>query len=730
MNQTTLQLRGCSPTPLAHYLKALGILRLVSEQADAEAMGWWQNDVFCLRSKLDAEALVRFFLEEYKPTPLVGPWGARSGFFPSASERSAREALDQILASEQPRLVPFQSAITAVHSVLAELGLAEKADSDDEKLQLLQMCRAKLDDDLLPWLDAVYVLLNEGRAFPPLLGTGGNEGSGSYMSGFAQQVVAVIENRSWDAALRPAIFGDVAVGVGDKQTPGHFFPDAAGGPNAAAGFDGAVGTNPWDYLLTLEGTLLFAASAVKQLEEHADGNLAFPFCVRPAGVGYASADIADEAAARAEMWFPLWTRPTTRSELEALLGEGRATVNRRKVRNGIDFARAVASLGVDRGVSRFERFGFQQRNGLSYFAIPLGTFDIPKQEVAAASLLDPLDRWLDRFRRAATGKQAPARAGRALRQLESSILGLCQRGDSAAVQAVLVALGEAEAAIAISKQLREGERGSGISPVPMLSNDWLFKANDQTCEFRLAAALASVTHDQVGPLRRHLEPIDKTSWKSAYPKWAKEGNDPGMVWGGGNLVRNLNAVLARRFVEVLQQGKERNERELLTPVGGRQPASLGDITAFINGQVDDLRIEALVRGLMLIHWSRFSNDRVERLRGPRHPVPDAAYSLLKLCHLPFKLDDQLIPLAPQLTRRAIGGDGAEATRLAARRLRAAGLPPAVEVVPCTRQRAHRVAAALMFPISIRDAQRLVALVLRRDQFAEDVKPIDPVSAVT
>lgn len=31
------KLDGCAPTPLAHYLKALGILRLVAEQADPNA---------------------------------------------------------------------------------------------------------------------------------------------------------------------------------------------------------------------------------------------------------------------------------------------------------------------------------------------------------------------------------------------------------------------------------------------------------------------------------------------------------------------------------------------------------------------------------------------------------------------------------------------------------------------------------------------------------------------
>ena len=45
-------LKGCSPAPLANYLKALGILRLVGEQADKQARGWWEGEYFCLLTKV------------------------------------------------------------------------------------------------------------------------------------------------------------------------------------------------------------------------------------------------------------------------------------------------------------------------------------------------------------------------------------------------------------------------------------------------------------------------------------------------------------------------------------------------------------------------------------------------------------------------------------------------------------------------------------------------------
>ncbi|WP_442505353.1 type I-G CRISPR-associated protein Cas8g1/Csx17 [Novipirellula sp. SH528] len=721
----TINLKGCSPTPLAHYLKALGVLRLVAEQADSSALGWWKNDSFWLRSKLDEVELATFFLEDYSPTPLVGPWGARSGFFPASSEKSAREAIEAILASDMSRFQSFQSAVVSVQVILADLGLSEKADSDEDKLNLLKACRANLNDDLLKWLDAVYVLLNDGRAFPPLLGTGGNEGSGSYMSGFAQQVVSVILKRQWDHALRGAIFDTATTGIKDKQTPGHFHPEAAGGPNATSGFDGSVGLNPWDYILALEGCLLFAASTVKRLDSKDDGSLSFPFCVRPSGVGYQSSDLSDESSTRAEMWFPLWDSPTSLVEVEQVLGEGRATISGRNARNGIDFARSVASLGIDRGISEFQRYGFQQRNGLSNFAIPLGRFVVPQQEISTAGLLAPLDHWLDRFRRAATGKTAPARAGRALRQLESSILNLCRRGDAADVQATLIALGEAEASVALSKQLRDGSMGSGINPLPLLSDDWLVKSYDGTCELRLAAALASITHATVGPIRRHLEPIDSKTWRSRYPKWASDASDPAIVWTSGSLTNNLIAVLNRRMIDVMKGGKDEASNELLAPLRGRLVATLPDIAAFIDGTVNDERIESLFKALCLIDFPQSKDGFARVMQSLRCPqagrtLPDAGFGLLKLCYLPHKLNDVAIVLTPRILRRAMLGDGADATRLASRRLTASGFVPAADTLSMSRQHAQRTAAALMFPISKQDAKRLARRVLRQTEPSDDV----------
>ena len=82
-----LTLNGCAPTPLASYLKALGVLRLISSPAnhisgataDPGARGWWENERFHLRTTLSRDALLHFFLDEYAPSPIIAPWNGGSG---------------------------------------------------------------------------------------------------------------------------------------------------------------------------------------------------------------------------------------------------------------------------------------------------------------------------------------------------------------------------------------------------------------------------------------------------------------------------------------------------------------------------------------------------------------------------------------------------------------------------------------------------------------------------
>src|SRR5205823_3326689 len=105
-------LKGCSTEPMAGYLKSLAVFRLVSEQADSRARGWWEGNSFRLESIFDESGLVDFFLDAYSPTPIVAPWNGGSGF----GEGDRRVGIDAIMASNSPRLSEYRRTIRDVFS--------------------------------------------------------------------------------------------------------------------------------------------------------------------------------------------------------------------------------------------------------------------------------------------------------------------------------------------------------------------------------------------------------------------------------------------------------------------------------------------------------------------------------------------------------------------------------------------------------------------------------------
>jgi CRISPR-associated protein Csx17 len=703
-----LKLTGCAPIPLAHYLKALGILRLVAEQLDANVKALWRDDCLELQTGVTRDALVKFLGSDFRPSPVLAPWNGGSGFYP----KDNNQALVAIEESTIDRLAAFRAGIAAARRGLEALGLTVKPEGE-AKARLLHSCRNSFPESALDWLDAVLVIGQEGAKFPPLLGTGGNDGRLEFTNNFMQRITEVIdvatgeptpESKRW---LLAALFGETAPGLTTKAPIGQFFPGAAGGANATSGFDGPSAVNPWDFILMIEGALLFAATSVRRLESSGDGALVYPFCVRQTGVGYASAAGADESDARCEMWFPLWERPVSLPELRAIFGEGRAQVRGRPARNGVDFAQAVVTLGVDRGISAFQRYGFQVRNGLSYFATPLERLVVRRNQ--RADLLADIEVWHDRLRQKAGPKanpEPPASVARALNQLERRILELCRDGGRGTLLAVLASLGAAERALAKSFRWTTTNY---LQPLRDLSPQWLDLADDGSTEFRLASAVASVGT----PLgrdwlwfRQHLEPITMGFTESrSWANWAEQsGND--VVWHDGDLVAALNAILSRRLVRFEKAGTG-GWCEIAT-----RYARLDDITAFIEGRLNEGFLADLLWGIACIGHGELGSRDVEASAGSKSAdgggaaVPTALYALIKLCHHGATAGEQRIPLVPAIAHRAMNGDGKGASELAARRLTASGCRPLVKLLPVSGDVARRTAAALLFPISNRDFQIL------------------------
>jgi CRISPR-associated protein Csx17 len=460
----------------------------------------------------------------------------------------------------------------------------------------------------------------------------------------------------------------------------------------------------------IEGALLFAAASVKRLESGDTGALAYPFCVRQAGVGYASSTSADESASRAEMWLPVWTqRAVNLSELRAVFSEGRAQVGGRAARNGVDFARAVVGMGVERGLDEFQRYGFQVRNGLSYFATPLTRITTRKN--AGVDLLSDVDVWLDRYRRAATKDGAPASVRRALSVLEARIMDLCVSHTKDRVLAVFVALGQCQAAATRSLKWATDPK-TYLMPLQGLRKAWLEHGWHRP-EFRLAASLASM-RGKFGKewltLRGHLEQVEtfmKDKANVGY-RWAENPSND-VQWSAAPLPDVLNDILARRLI--LTEDPPHSRSEVW--------ASLADIKAFIEGETDDALLSDLLWSMSLVNWGEKGGLPSYQ---PERVVAPTLYAILKLCFPPVQkeLPESILPVpaVPAIHRHAANGNGTEAAGLALRRLRASGYRPLIRQLPVQGAHAIRTAAALLFPISNHTLEDICKQTTRPEKEAE------------
>ncbi|MEI6537618.1 MAG: hypothetical protein WCN98_19905, partial [Verrucomicrobiaceae bacterium] len=103
--------------------------------------------------------------------------------------------------------------------------------------------------------------------------------------------------------------------------------------------------------------------------------------------------------------------------------------------------------------------------------------------------------------------------------------------------------------------------------------------------------------------------------------------------------------------------------------------------------------------------------------------PPALYALLKLCFSRHELRGAQVPIIPAIHQRARAGDGLQASTLAARRLRASGLAPAIDRIPVQGASVIRSAAALIFPLTEGDLSSIAECVLRPTEQQTQTTPV-------
>ena len=697
-----LVLAGCRTTPLGGYLGALGLLRAVTRLLDPAATGRWEQRCFVLGSRFDTtDDLVEALLARFEPEAIVSPWNAGSGFAGNGKNPTAERALQAVRDSTDLRLAPLRDAVQAGDRVVA-LG----RERDAGKPEVLLLCRNEFPDHALPWLDAAVALGPDGEAaYSRLLGTGGNLGrqdlSATYLARL-QSVLTDGRSRGWLHAVL----------TGDESTPylrdavGQFDPGRAGGiqssPLGKADDMGFV--NPWAFLLTVEGALLFATAVVRRHGTD-DGagysKVALPFQVRASAAGHATAAAGEDALG--ELWAPEWPAPARLDEVTHLLAEGRAEWQARPARSGLDFARAVATLGVDRGIAAFERYLFVDRLGQSPLAVPAGRIEVTERR--GVELLAELDSWLDDLRRT----MLPSTVDVRVRGVEQALFEHARSGEPAELAEVFVALGRCHESVSRSGSVRRAVRPLVLRNGDGLLGALLPAARDDGA-LRVALALATARDGTAAPPLGGLRPLLAPVAADRVPRWTARSVPASLATG----LAGALAEVAR--LRGMPGAVDDPPGDLVPAVRGVRIAwhrglvlRAGDAAALVDGSLDGQRGADLLAGLLTVGWPR--TDRT--LPGSGNDADPALDVLLPftgtgLLRVPTDSGTKNVLLrpGPQWPVLLAAGRIAEVLGDAARRLRIAGLRHVIDPRPADRD---PVALAAVLLLRIADPDRAAAL---------------------
>ena len=652
----TTILPGIRPEPLASYLAGLGLIRVLAEQADKDLTAAWTPQGLAITTAVTD--IATWLAAEYVPTPVVSPWNNGSGF--GAKDKEPLRVLETLLTHPSLRFDPLREAIRLARQVMRR--------PHDDKASLVRDFRNRCPESVLPWIDATVVLADQDTLFPPLLGTGGNDGRLDFSTNFHQRLLDIIDTEKSAAMARDLLTGTEVEQLASAAI-GQFDPASAGGPGSSKFGAADSLVNPWGYVLFVEGALMFAASAVRR-NQFAAGRAAIPFTVS------ASPDGSDSGAAneesRGELWAPQWSRELAYPEIRQLFGEARASWRGRQARRATDFYAATRTLGVARGIDRFTRFGLQRRNGLAFAAVPLATVDVrANPDVALAA---DLEDWASRF-----SGDTPAAVGEAARRFQCAHLKYVRDGGQDRLVHMLAALTALERAVGRSGRTRENV------PVRRPPNAGKFLqvlAAAPAPELRVAVGLASATD-----LRRLFLPIDQNG------RWSPSPVIPGFI------VRPLPQVLADVLIWRSRQGTVLSQ--------GGIPVPAGDLHDFAAGRLNDRKLELYLSACLALSWR--SVDRQWADAEGIIPVPTLGV-LQPLAAGLTAGDGITLTLAPDWAALLVAGKIAHVHREAAVRLKQAGWE-AVPIAGWSAQDGPRIAAALL-PRCAQPATKVLPLVAR------------------
>lgn len=678
---------GLRDIPLGSYLGAVGLLAVLGRQADPAATLRWADDTPVLGTSI--ADVPTWLAAEYRPSVVLSPWNNGSGYGPKDINQLA--FLDELLALPAERIGPWRE----VHTVAAPLAERSRAEGWD-KQRLVRELRNRVPEGLLGWIDASVVLTRTDLKFPPLLGSGGNDGRLDFSSNFHQRLLDVLPERRRTVSTRWAVrLLNGTSGPLVAAAVGQFDPVSSGGRNSSTQGAADSLTNPWGFVLMVEGAAALTSGITQRL--HGASRAAVPFTVDSSPYGGGAGAAGEES--RGEFWAPRWSGPLTHLEMAQLFREGRAAWNGRTAARAVHMYEAARSFGVARGVGGFTRFGFQQRNGLAFVAVALDRVEVREDPLVHA--LVSVERWIESSRRA---QELPTTTPQ-WRRADRAHLLYARSGGTDRLMDVLVHSTRLRIAMGQSARLRDDVPPPRSLPRAAQLTVPITELLNCDPEARLARALVAARRSGSGPGESVLALA--TPGKGVGKGWT----DP-VVHGLG--ARPLIEVLADLAVWCARRGhsdgKAHDHRPVLGVqlVAGNVRAPWPDLHAWVGGHLDDAAVERYLLAFLALDWRGFEAP-VPPSSLPR--VPNPLLALLAPFSAGLRRADTAEPilaLDPTWPLRLRAGQvhqvGAEAVaRLAREGWR--GSPPFVN---STRTQGVRVAGALLVPSYAESALRMVA----------------------
>jgi CRISPR-associated protein Csx17 len=627
-----LPLRGCRHDILGHYLKAVGLLRVLArcadkDHCDPDAEGWWdlENGCFCLRSsKYDTrERLTEFFALYYRPTPVFAAWNKEPGCSSEGSEKlgvrsewgAAKKLSQQVVTAEERKKPANHGKLVASEAFEAyredsEPSVAEALDAiaspflrsnSEHPLFLSKGIAGRAHIWRTHW-EYLMVFQKHRDAYKKAAA------KISENTGTAKQLQTRKENA--EAALQRiadllfADFGGAALSTKGKGTP--FFPDAIKSYNIGSSWvTEDYPFNALDYVLAVEGAFAMRGSVGRILAANARRFAAFPFVF---DTGEEMVDDSGEVKGLSHsLWLPLWDTPVTFSELSSFVTDAQARLPGKEVRFSAEFIRALYCQGVDAGFAGWQEFRFKMKASRVPWVTTGRYLESRFREDATrlSRALQSLDesRFLDQFEFRRKGSKADPRSPHPVvttlnDAMEAAIRETTPRRCLELLQTIFAACRK----MTVSETFREMLRGEPrfFRPLPMEAWNALFAGFDER-EFRIARAVASIVgqrkqangnYPEVLPMLGSLLPL-----KLGQNGWylpSKGDRSYQAVWTATDLCHDLAALLARRYLDSLT-----DDRPALVSSFG---APLEDVLAFLRGELDDNLIGRWIEALSLIGW--------------------------------------------------------------------------------------------------------------------------------